>query len=122
MKALALLRTLAEFQQYPQLQQTAQQCWDDSQAPAILPLLALAYAYLGDMTQANAYYEQAQAHKASLDGDSLRSDISFHPWSSLPSVSSQFSIVFDKSGPAPVPLKSLFAMATLPLIRIELPR
>jgi len=71
MKALALLRTLAEFQQYPQLQQTAQQCWDDSQAPAILPLLALAYAYLGDMTQANAYYEQAQAHKASLDGDSL---------------------------------------------------
>jgi tetratricopeptide (TPR) repeat protein len=71
MEALALLRTLAEFQQYPELQQTAQQCWDDSQAPAILPLLAIAYANLGNMTQAKAYCEQAQVHKASLDGDSL---------------------------------------------------
>jgi len=71
MKELSLLRTLAEFQQYSELQQTAQQCWDDTQAIAVLPLLAIAYANLGDKPQAQVCCEQAALNKASFDSDSL---------------------------------------------------
>lgn len=71
MNALILLRKLAEYQQYSELKESAQEQWQVSNDVAILPLLSLACANTGLKKQAEQYLEQAQTYQAEYDADCL---------------------------------------------------
>ena len=69
MNELKILRKLAEQQQYGQLKEMAESLYQDTDNPAILPLLASAYAHLGLQAQSEHYYQQAADHLLALDYD-----------------------------------------------------
>ncbi len=71
MKILHILRKLADHQRYSELKETCQDFWDETQDPAILPLLALAYAHLGQKQKAEEKYIQAEKHQDEFDVHSM---------------------------------------------------
>jgi tetratricopeptide (TPR) repeat protein len=71
MSSLQVLRKQVEYQQYAKLREAAQNLWDKDCNPAVLPLLALAYAHLGQRKPAEDYFAQAIEHQAEFDADSL---------------------------------------------------
>ncbi len=68
-KSLNDLRQLADQHQFALLQANAGLCWDETDDPAALPLLALACAQLGDRAGAEAALAQLAALNPDLDLD-----------------------------------------------------
>ena len=69
MKELILLRQLAEDQQYASLLELSQSLWDESNNPALLPLLAMASAHTGLEKRTQVLYKQAFLDIKLLDQD-----------------------------------------------------
>jgi tetratricopeptide (TPR) repeat protein len=69
MNELILLRKLAEQQQYGQLKEMAESLYQDTNNPAIFPLLASACAHLGFKQQSEQHYQLAADHLLALDSD-----------------------------------------------------
>lgn len=69
MSYLNILRGLADQQQFGELKSNAQALWAESGQLAVLPLLALALAKMGEYTEASQVCEQAAAHADALDLD-----------------------------------------------------
>jgi|GEM_PF-3851037 len=69
MNELKVLRKLAEQQQYVQLKEMAESLYQQSENPAILPLLATACAHLGSKMQSEHFYQLAADNLPELDGD-----------------------------------------------------
>ncbi|NRB40473.1 MAG: sulfotransferase [Pseudomonadales bacterium] len=69
MRNLSTLRKLAQHKEYTTLRELALSSWQSQQQPALLPLLALAYAHLKQISQAHATVQQAASHYCELDVD-----------------------------------------------------
>ena len=69
--SLRLLRTLADQRQYVELRELSQSVWHETQAPAVLPLLALAQGQLGEATLSQQTLEQALLRQSEFDAEAL---------------------------------------------------
>lgn len=71
MKYLALLRKLADHNQFDELKNTCLLFWDETQEASILPLLAIAHIHSGEPEEAEKTCRLAEAHHSSFDSDAL---------------------------------------------------
>lgn len=69
MSIASTLRKLVEYQYFDELKQVAQSCWYDTQEVELLPLLAIAYAYLDQQHLAEEFLTKALARYDELATD-----------------------------------------------------